>query len=97
MRLLVTSKIFGLHWSLVIQGLNKVFFQMFGSHCSLVIQVLQIIQNLMFPEKIFYNHDKLAFLVRLYETLSSALNKSNDDGHLGLFQKKKSLQTKSLD
>ena len=44
----------------------------------------------MFPEKTFYNHDKLAFLVPLYETLSSALNKSNDDGRLGLFQKKES-------
>ena len=58
---------------------------MFVSHCSLVIQVLK-----MLPEKTFYNHDKLAFLVPLYETLSSALNKSNDDGRLGLFQKKES-------
>ena len=36
----------------------------------------------MFPEKTFYNHDKLAFLVPFYETLSSALNKSYDDGCL---------------
>ena len=61
-------------------------FQMFGSHCTLVIQVLKIIHNRVFPQKTFYNHDKLGFLVPLYETLSSALNKSNDDGHLGLFQ-----------
>ena len=36
----------------------------------------------------FYNQDKLAFLVPRYETLSSALNKSNGDGRLGLFQEK---------
>ena len=41
----------------------------------------------MFSAKLFYNHNKLAFLVSLYETLSSAVNKSNDDGRLGLFQK----------
>ena len=63
-------------------------FQMFGSHCSLVIQILKIIQNYVFPEKTLYNHDKLAFLVRLYEMLPWAVNKSNDDGRLGLFQKK---------
>ena len=57
---------------------------MFGIHCSLVIQVLKIIQNQISQEKTFYNHDKLAFLVPLY----SALNKSNDDGRLGLFKKK---------
>ena len=42
----------------------------------------------MFPEKTFYDHEKLAFLVPLYETLSLALNKPNDDVRLGLFQKK---------
>ena len=42
----------------------------------------------MFPEKTFYNQGKLAFLVPLYETLSSALSKSNDDGRLSRFQKK---------
>ena len=42
----------------------------------------------MFSETTFYNHDKLAFLFPLYETLSSVLNKSNDDGRFGLFQKK---------
>ena len=41
----------------------------------------------MFPEKTFYNHNKLAFLVPLYEMLSSELNKSNDDGRLDLFKK----------
>ena len=42
----------------------------------------------MFPEKTFYNHDKLAFLVPFYETLSSVLNKSNDNGRAGLFPNK---------
>ena len=41
----------------------------------------------MFPEKTFYNHNKLAFSVPLYEMLSSKLNKSNDDGRLGLLKK----------
>ena len=42
----------------------------------------------MFSGKTFYNHNKLAFLVSLCETLSSVLNKFNDDGRLGLLEKK---------
>ena len=42
----------------------------------------------MFPEKTFYNHNELVFLVPLDRTLSPALNNSNDDGRLGLFQQK---------
>ena len=42
----------------------------------------------MFPEKTLYNHYKSAFLIPLYEALSSGLHKSNEDGCLGLFQKK---------
>ena len=42
----------------------------------------------MCPEKTFYNHEKSVFFLHLYETLSSALNKSNEHGHLGLFEKK---------
>ena len=53
-----------------------------------MIQVLKIIQNWIFPEKMFYNNNNLAVLVPLKENLSSAINKLNDDGCLGLFQKK---------
>ena len=53
-----------------------------------MIQVLKIIQNWIFPEKMFYNNNKLAVLVPLNENMSSAMNKSNDDGRLGVFQKK---------
>ena len=42
----------------------------------------------MFSEKTFYNHDNLVFLVPLYETLLSALNKSNGVDHFNLFRKK---------
>ena len=41
-----------------------------------MIHVLKIIR--MCPEKTFYNHEKSVFFLPLYETLSSALNKSNE-------------------
>ena len=41
----------------------------------------------MFPEKTFYNCDKLAFSVPPFEAFTSTLNKSNDDGRLSLFLK----------
>ena len=41
----------------------------------------------MFPEKTFYNYDKLAFSIAPFEAFSSTLNKSNDDGRLSLFLK----------
>ena len=88
MRLVVTSKDFWLFLELGYSMCQQSFCQVFGIHCSLMIQVLKIVQNWMFPEKTFYNYNKLAFLVPLYEKLSSALNKSDNDGRLGLFQKK---------
>ena len=45
----------------------------------------------MFPEKTFYNHNKLAFLVPLCEILSPAFNKWNDDDCLILFQRRREM------
>ena len=53
-------KIFDFFWIWLFKTSTN-FFQMFGIHCSFVIQNLKITQNWMFPEKTFYNHDKLAF------------------------------------